>query len=115
MTASSEIIDAWPSCPQCRSPRNATCLLCGASRDFFPAAYQQEGEPHGLRFCNTCDDVAELEYFRECHKCGHDFGDGYEPPKAPRQEDETRAWIVLYLMLAGAAALGTYFYFLLRR
>ena len=115
MPASNEIIDAWPNCPQCNEPRNARCLLCGATRDFFPAAYQATDESNGLRFCTTCDDVAELQFFRHCHKCGHDFGDGYEPPVEPRREDETRAWIVLGLLVVGCAVLGGYFYLLFRR
>lgn len=115
MPASNEIIDAWPTCPECSEPRHAVCKLCGAARDFFPPAYQQEAEPDGLKFCATCDDVAELRYVRHCHQCGHDYGDGYEPPTEPPRVDETRAWIVLCLLVAGTAALGAYFYLLFRR
>lgn len=110
-----EIIEAWPRCPHCDMPRLAECRLCGASRDFFPSAYQQEGESHNLRFCLTCDDVAELQYARRCHQCSHDYGEGFEPPEVSHRENESRAWMVLWLMLAGSAGLAGYFYFLFRR
>ncbi len=110
-----EIIDAWPLCPQCKSPRIADCLLCGAAKDYFPPAYQQPEEEHSLRFCPGCDDVAELRFYRRCHECGHDFGEGHEPQLLPRSENEARAWAVLVIMLGGSLLLLGYFYWLFRR
>ena len=112
--SSDEIIDAWPTCPQCAKPRHAQCQTCGETRDFYPAAYQQAGEEHRLRFCEICDDVTRLRLFRRCPGCGHDFGEGYEPPALPPAENDGRAWIVLWILVAGAAALGGYFYLLFR-
>lgn len=110
-----EIIQAWPRCPECSTARMAECLVCGGAQDFFSAAYQQEEEVSELHFCGSCDDVAELQYARRCHQCGHDYGDGYEPPMLPRKENESLAWTVLWCMLAGSAGLAGYFYFLVRR
>jgi hypothetical protein len=110
-----EIIEAWPQCSDCSAPRMAECLTCGEQQDFFPSAYQQEGESHNMRFCRTCDDVAELRYCRRCHRCGHDYGDGYEPPPPPPNENESRALLVLFLLVAGGMGLASYFYFLFRR
>ena len=111
----SEIIEAWPTCPQCQTPRNARCLVCGAASDFFPQAYQTDESAGALRYCSSCDDVTKLEYFRECHQCGHDYGEGYLPPFEPPAENESRAWKVLWLMIAGAGIIGAYFYWLFRR
>ncbi|WP_254508830.1 hypothetical protein [Anatilimnocola floriformis] len=111
----SEIIDVWPTCPQCQTARCARCQLCGAERDFFPQAFQADENAGELRFCTSCDDVAQLQYFRECTKCGHDFGEGYTPPDEPPPEDHSRAMRVLMLLIAGAAIIGAYFYWLLRR
>lgn len=110
-----EIIEAWPQCPQCSAARMAECRTCAEQQNFFPAAYQQEGESHNMRFCRTCDDVAELRYCRRCHQCSHDYGDGYEPPALPLAENESRAWIVLFFLVAGGLGLASYFYFLFRR
>lgn len=110
-----EIIEAWPQCPQCSAARLAECLTCGESQDFFPSAYQVEGDSHNLRFCRTCDDVTQLRFCRRCHQCGHDYGDGYEPSVLPPDENESRAWVVLWCLIAGGVALGSYFYFLFRR
>jgi hypothetical protein len=93
------------------------CRLCGAARDYFPPAWHAEGEHHGLRFCASCDDIAELQFYRRCHACGHDYGEGIipeEPPAEERENHERVRW-ALYLLLGGAGLLAAYFYWLMRR
>lgn len=112
----SEVIDAWPLCPQCGAARVAECQVCHAAKDFFPAADQQPGHEHELRFCISCDDVAELRFYRLCHACGQDFGDGLTPrsPEPQEHEDLSRIRWVLLTLLGLMAAVAGYFYWLLR-
>lgn len=114
---SGNVIDAWPLCPECQAARVAVCRMCGAAKDFFPPAYQQEGENHELRFCTGCDDVAELQYYRHCHACGHDYGAGVVPEEPPPEEHENRGrvWLLLLALVGGAVLLAAYFYSLFRR
>lgn len=90
MSVAGEIIDAWPKCPECGAGRHAECTICGSVAEFFPAAYQTDQQDESLRFCEACDDIGQLRYFRRCHRCNHDFGDGHElpvpEPKAPMTE-----------------------------
>lgn len=117
MTDSSGVVDAWPLCPKCQTARVAVCQVCGAAKDYFAPAYQAEGDSHTLRFCDGCDDVAELRFYRACHACGHDYGEGVVPPEPPVEEHENRrrVWLLLLAMLGGAVLLGVYFYSLFRR
>lgn len=112
-----DVIDAWPLCPACQVARVAVCKVCGAAKDYFPPAYQLAGEDHELRFCASCDDVAELQYYRRCPECGHDFGAGLEPKEPPPDDHENRArvWLLLFVLLGGAGLMGAYFYSLFRR
>jgi hypothetical protein len=114
-SAEGEVIDAWPTCPQCGKRRNAECLTCHAAGDYFPPAYQHDGEANGMWMCPSCDDTCQPRYFRRCHHCGHDFGDGFEPAVLPREDNERRAWLVIWTMLGGALLLGAYFSWIFRR
>jgi hypothetical protein len=113
--ASGDVIEAWPVCPECQTPRHAECLACHAAADYFPPAWQPAGVATGLRMCSSCDDVFEPRFFRHCHECGHDYGDGFEPKSLPPAENDGRAWMVLWTMLGGALLMAAYFSWVFRR
>ncbi|QDU28737.1 hypothetical protein ETAA8_38420 [Anatilimnocola aggregata] len=117
MTTEGEIIEIWPKCPECGASRQAECLVCGNATDFFPTAYQPDEQAEALRFCPDCDDVAQLRFYRRCHRCEYDFGDGYTPPlRVEEQEHESKlAWVLLLGLIAGLAVLMAYFSLLFRR
>lgn len=108
----------WPRCPECGERRSARCPVCGLSDSAFPFADIEES-PEGNRVflvCQACDDHFLPDWYRLCHRCGHDYGDGYtiETP-SHRSTYNAQAWLVLGLMLAGAAAFAGYFVWLFRR
>ncbi|WP_425613479.1 hypothetical protein NA78x_003311 [Anatilimnocola sp. NA78] len=121
MSTEGEIIEAWPTCPECGANRHAECLVCGSVAEFFPAAYQADDRDESLRVCEACDDTAELRYFRRCPRCNYDFGDGYELPAPEPRGDYDRfpvsrlEWLLLGGMAAGMAALLGYFAWLFRK
>jgi hypothetical protein len=111
-----DVVDAWPMCPECQTARVAVCRVCGAAKDYFPSAFQHEGENHGLRYCSSCDDVGQLNYYRHCHQCGHDYGSGIEPNRP--LEDHENLQLIRWILIAMAAGTGlavAYFYWLFRR
>ena len=110
-----EFWTAWPVCPQCGERRSARCPICGVSGTEFPLADMQD-EADGQRvlfFCDACDDHFLPDWYRLCHRCGHDFGSGWEAaPPAATFEWNLRALLVAAAILAGLLALGGYFYLL---
>jgi uncharacterized paraquat-inducible protein A len=103
----------WPVCPQCQARRQVQCSICGSSGTDFPLAdvIESGGESIVLLICSSCDDHFRPEMFRLCPRCGHDFGDGISFESASQPLDSSpRTWVVLGVMLAGAAILAAYFY-----
>ncbi|MCU0878089.1 MAG: DUF2007 domain-containing protein [Pirellulaceae bacterium] len=107
----------WPCCPECRTPRQARCPICGAVGKKFPLAAIEERQGHQrvLLICDACDDHFLPEFFRRCHQCGHDYQTGIsvEAPSAP-VDDSPRTWYVLALLLAGGALLAGYLYYIVQ-
>jgi hypothetical protein len=105
----------WPLCPQCRTPRQVRCPICDAVGTKFPLAAieERQGRKRVLLICDACDDHFRPEFFRLCHQCGHDYGNGIsvEAPSDP-VDDSSRAWIVLAIILLGGTLLATYLYYL---
>jgi len=112
-----EVWSAWPICPQCGERRAARCPVCSLSGTDFPLADIQDvadGE-RVLLVCSACDDHFLPEWNRRCHRCGHDYGDGWEaaaPVEIVRVGLNPRAIAVAAVMLTGVLALGAYFYVL---
>jgi hypothetical protein len=107
----------WPKCPGCGERRQARCSVCGSCGVDFPLADIEEGkaQPIVLLICESCDDHFRPEFFRLCHRCGHDFGDGIEVGASQTHADENRrVWLVLVALLAGGLVLVAYFAWLMR-
>jgi hypothetical protein len=70
-----------------------------------------EGKPPALLKCETCDDIFEPRYYRNCPWCGHDFGEGISasPPSA---EEPLNARTKLVLAVAGLGFLALLVYLL---
>lgn len=102
----------WPTCPRCEARRIARCRYCGEAGNAFRLADPVvEGGPQ-LLVCPGCRDCIEPEYYRRCHQCGFDLGDGVEVAGAevrPLQPINPRLLLVLALLIAGGLALAGYF------
>jgi hypothetical protein len=107
----------WPVCPQCQTRRQARCPICGSDGTDFPLADISDsgGEPLVLLMCDACDDHFRPEFFRLCHRCGHDYGDGIAIAGShPPIEYTRRTWIVVGVLAAIGGILAAYFYALMR-
>ena len=117
-----EVADAdwtdWPLCPSCRQRREVLCNVCGSRGSKFALAdlIEEQGRTQVLLFCDTCDDHFRPQFFRICHHCGHDFGNGIGPEPVQQKlelpENTVRTWLVIGGLIAFAAAIGAYFYWL---
>lgn len=103
---------AAASCPSCSRPRTAICPFCHTSGSQFRAA-ETIGQAGGvelapaLLICPTCDEPFEDAYLRRCEWCGHDFGDGLEPPPViSTVEREAMNWRIFVVGVAGVAIIG---------
>jgi hypothetical protein len=107
----------WPICPQCQTRRQVRCAVCGSAGTDFPLADISEsgGQPLVLLMCDACDDHFRPEFFRLCHQCGHDFGDGIAVESLYTPIDYSpRMWIVVGSMAVVGALLAAYFYAIMR-
>jgi hypothetical protein len=106
----------WPKCPQCGERRAVRCSVCGSSGTSFPLADIEEtaAGQRVLLVCETCDDHFRPDFFRQCHRCGHDYGDGFEVERqwAPI-ELNARTWLVLGMLAVCAALFIGYFVWLM--
>jgi hypothetical protein len=104
-------------CPECRSPRQARCPICGAVGTKFPLAAieERQGRRRVLLICDSCDDHFRPEFFRVCHQCGHDYQNGIsvEAPSEP-VDDSWRAWIALAIVVFIGLLLAAYLYYVVR-
>jgi hypothetical protein len=107
----------WPLCPECQTPRQVRCPICGAVGTKFPLAAieERQGRKRVLLICDSCDDHFRPEFYRRCHQCGHDYGNGIsvDAPSEP-VDDSSRAWIVLAAITLGGALLAAYLYYIVR-
>lgn len=104
----------WPVCPQCGQKRQVLCSICGTAGTDFPLMdlTRTQGEEQVLLFCKTCDDHFRPTFYRRCHACGHDFGDGIRVGREEGMERDPipgRVWIVAGGMAVLLAALVGYF------
>jgi hypothetical protein len=109
---------AWPLCPVCKQRRDVLCEVCGSRGTKFALADEANVETgtQVLLFCDSCDDHFRPQFFRTCQNCGHDFGSGIEPEPVSQPielpENTARTWLVIGGLIAVAAVIGAYFYWL---
>jgi hypothetical protein len=118
------IIEAWPTCPNCKHRRQAICPICETAGADFPladevaephdddplaitSAIADDADPLGRKalLCPMCDEPFVPEYLRRCEWCGHDFGHGAELPEAAHDDIEPINWRV-WTLIGVLAALG---------
>lgn len=129
-TDPSETVDAeaaperwlnWPKCPECGERRHTKCGICGRAGTHFRMVDREETDEgeQVLLFCDDCDEPFEPIFYRLCHRCGHDFGEGIRvaapsgPPARPGEWRKT--WLAVAGVAAVILAIGVYFYGLFAR
>lgn len=109
----------WPECPRCHARRPTLCPHCGTSGSSFAQAWLgREGEEDLLVVCPTCDEPFRPEFYRNCHRCQYDFGDGIPAPTAQPQAAEReplKVWLTLAGICLGLASVVGYFVWLFAR
>lgn len=131
---------AWPCCPQCGQRRHAVCPICHQARQDLPLAEDLTpgedlaesrerpaccAEPCGtegkceelpiLLLCPACDEAFPPQFHRQCHGCGHDFGDGVLLPDEEPVSTSGRAFLLLFVLVALVVGLVAYFAHLFRQ
>jgi hypothetical protein len=109
----------WPHCPECGQKRQVLCSICGTAGTDFPLMdILRSGESEQvLLYCRTCDDHFRPQFYRRCHACGHDYGDGIRVDRENRPALEPvppRVWLVAGGVAALLTALIAYFAWVLR-
>lgn len=132
----------WPRCPKCGQRRHAICPICQTAKDDLPLAEYlppsaplensrpccggcesaETPEPAGageeiplLLFCATCDEAFPPTFAALCQKCGHDFGNGVQPPEPELATAGGRAALVVCGLIALAAGILGYFWYLFQK
>lgn len=82
------------------------CATGGVAED----SSGSDGEsPTTLLKCETCDDIFEPRYYRNCPWCGHDFGEGISAASPAAEEPlNARTKLVLAVVGLGFVALLVY-------
>ena len=125
--------DAWPPCDTCGRARQTICPTCGNAGNRFPLAeYQalaepqrgtrESGEEHAteprntqvLLLCERCDEAFRPRFYRMCPACGAEAADGLAPAGKVNEQLSSRVLLAIYGLLAVAALLLLYFWWLFR-
>ncbi len=109
----------WPTCPECSAKRPAQCPYCQHSGDDFQPAHGIDRATEFVVVCPLCDEPFAPAFFRLCHQCNHDFGEG-KLALARSSSDEPadlnwRVFLVCGITLLIVGATFAYFYLLLAR
>lgn len=106
-------------CPDCNRLRIAVCPFCKTTGSQFRAADVIGGQPVDaepmLLVCPICDEPFEPVYLRRCEWCGHDFGEGMEPPAIVKTAavEPPNARVLLVGLAGVAIVVGLIVYFAL--
>jgi len=107
----------WPRCPACGAPRLTRCPACRTTGTEFRRAELPEeatgaGEARELVICPECDEPFPPQYARQCHQCGHQFADGFDPhPRRERASEWVTSRIVLAIVVFAVIIAGLVIYF----
>jgi predicted RNA-binding Zn-ribbon protein involved in translation (DUF1610 family) len=111
----------WPTCPACGEQRHTRCPLCNMAGTRFPLVdIDREGEVERvLLMCDSCDEPFRPDFYRYCHRCGHDFGRGLHVADALNQSREAtnwgKVWVVTAVVVFVGLLIGAYFALVLSR
>ena len=121
---------SWPACPECAAARHTRCPICQRTGADFPLAdYVPQMEPVGsgelpvlgdrdwvqtLLMCPDCDEAFTPRFYRRCHACGYDFGDGFEVRSSTREQLPDRALFVLIGLGILMFGVAMYFWWIFR-
>jgi hypothetical protein len=81
---------------------------CATGADADDGASAAGGSPPPLLKCETCDDIFEPRYYRDCPWCGHDFGEGISAAMPSGESLNARTKFVLAVVGLGFLALIVY-------
>jgi hypothetical protein len=105
----------WPRCPACQTPRLTRCPACQTDGSEFAPAEIPTGTASAetLVLCPECDEPFVPEYACRCHRCGHEFPDGFDPSGAsPPEAFNWRVMVTIAALVAVFAAILAYFVYL---
>lgn len=116
----------WPLCEQCGGRRQTVCGFCGAAGVDFPLAEQiaaarplrraadaADAAAPPLLLCEACDEPFRPQFYRVCHRCGHEHADGREVGEEPLAVSPRILGVILALGLLAAIG-GAYLTWLFR-
>jgi hypothetical protein len=121
--AATDTWDNWPKCPDCGETRHTRCPLCGQAGTRFPLVDLEQSKRGELvlLMCEACDEPFRPQFYRLCHRCGHNFGQGLElieqgtaSAREPGDGAAGKMWLVVGGMLLLGLGLAAYFVLLLR-
>jgi len=116
--AATDTWNDWPTCPDCGQRRHTRCPLCGQAGVDFPLVDLEKTERGDivLLMCLACDEPFRPQFYRLCHQCGHNFGQGISvgqstgsPGRGVNESDQRKVLVVVGAMIV--LGLGLAFYF----
>ena len=79
----------WPSCPECRTRRQASCPICKTAGTDFPSGRSHRHRrvattPRRCCCARFATSRSRRVFCRDCAACGHEFGEGTDRAVKPR-------------------------------
>ena len=97
----------------CQPSREAVEITPAQPESGETAEAMEEGPI--LLLCPQCDEPFTPTFYRLCQSCGHDFGEGVPSPTEEPVESNARVLFVMFLLVAVAAGILGYCWYLFRR